>query len=167
MSRGPGWVEQKVEAVFKANGDNAFTTDDLCRRVYRPRSRKALPIEKKHRVAVIRAAKRVAERMGWTWLMSWGRGGTLVFADACNVMSYAMGREKCSNYFGVTYSDDKLRARLALGGRDHHFIIEGGAWWIHTQMAIADRNGDAARAALLQAELDKGLAAIAESLNQL
>jgi hypothetical protein len=57
MSKGPGRVERIIEAVFAAEPDNAFTIEDLCDRVY-----PGEPIEKKHRVSVLRAAKQVAKR---------------------------------------------------------------------------------------------------------
>jgi hypothetical protein len=58
MSRGPGQIERAVKAVFDAEPRQVFTTDDLCARVYRG----ATVIEKKHRVSVIRAARRVIQR---------------------------------------------------------------------------------------------------------
>jgi hypothetical protein len=35
MSRGPGRVVRAIEGVFAAESDNAFTTAELCERVYR------------------------------------------------------------------------------------------------------------------------------------
>jgi hypothetical protein len=77
MSKGPGQVEQIIEAVFKAEPDNAFTIEDLCDRVY-----PGEPIEKKHRVSVLRAAKKVAKRRGEIDTMTGeGLGGTSIFFD--------------------------------------------------------------------------------------
>ena len=60
MSRGPGRIERAIASAFAAEPDNAFTIGDLCIRVYPEIARGfALP-EKKHRVAVLRAAKKVA-----------------------------------------------------------------------------------------------------------
>ena len=50
MSRGPGRVQRSILALIKDEPDGAWTTDDLCRHIYGERS-----IEKKHRVAVLRA----------------------------------------------------------------------------------------------------------------
>src|SRR5258707_15595741 len=88
MSNGPGPVEQIIEAVFAAEPDNAFTIEDLCDRVY-----PGEPIEKKHRVSVLRAAKQVAKRRGEIDTMTGeGLGGTLIFFDQYCAPSYAMAQ---------------------------------------------------------------------------
>jgi hypothetical protein len=95
MSMGLGRVGRVVEATFRAEPDNAFTTEDLCDRAYPgtnwiPRAR---------RNAVMRAAKDLAARrpeLGLQWFVSDGLGGTLVFFSRHNVMSYAMARNKAS-----------------------------------------------------------------------
>jgi hypothetical protein len=60
MSRGPGRIEHAIEAVFTAAPDDAYTTEDLIDRAYPGLDR----VEKKHRVAVLRAAKKVCNRIG-------------------------------------------------------------------------------------------------------
>jgi hypothetical protein len=52
MSKGAGRVERAIAGVFEAEPDNAFTVEDLCDRAYPGEL-----VEKKHRVAVLRAAK--------------------------------------------------------------------------------------------------------------
>jgi hypothetical protein len=58
MCKGPGRIERAIAAALDAEPDGAFTTDDLCDRVYRGVNR----IEKKHRVAVLRAASNLMKR---------------------------------------------------------------------------------------------------------
>jgi len=58
MSRGPGRVERAIKAAFDAEPTRVFTTEYLCTHVYAG----AIKIEKKHRVSLIRAAKRVLQR---------------------------------------------------------------------------------------------------------
>ncbi len=58
MSRGPGRVERAIKAAFDAEPTRVFTTEYLCTHVYAG----TLKIEKKHRVSLIRAAKRVLQR---------------------------------------------------------------------------------------------------------
>ncbi len=58
MSRGPGRVERAIKAAFDAEPTRVFTTEYLCAHVYAGATR----IEKKHRVSLIRAAKRVLQR---------------------------------------------------------------------------------------------------------
>ena len=57
MSRGPGWVERRLQALFTGTRKPAFTTTELCQQVYGVKH-----VHKKHRVSVLRAVKRVAER---------------------------------------------------------------------------------------------------------
>ena len=57
MSRGPGRVEESLRALFRDQPDGIFTTAELCRDVYGRRR-----IDKKHRVAVLRALKSLARR---------------------------------------------------------------------------------------------------------
>src|SRR6185312_1628273 len=62
MSRGPGRVERAIKAAFDAEPTRVFTTEYLCTLVYGG----AIKIEKKHRVSLIRAAKRVLQReLNW------------------------------------------------------------------------------------------------------
>lgn len=58
MSRGPGRVERAIKAAFDAEPNRVFTTECLCSYVYASSTK----IEKKHRVSLIRAAKRVLQR---------------------------------------------------------------------------------------------------------
>lgn len=55
MSRGPGHVARSLKEIFGRSPDGIFTTEALCRRIYRI----ARP-EKTHRVAVLRALKGLA-----------------------------------------------------------------------------------------------------------
>jgi len=160
MSRGPGKIEIAVQHVFDSEQDNAFTVEDLIDRVYTGVNR----IEKKHRVALIRSAKKVCGRSPeWTWLISGGIGGTLVFFSPYNVMSYSIGRTKgedCGNNYRVndprrarwphwkSLTDEDVRKQFSPGGQKYDRVIEGGAWWNHTQMAIAERDRDCSPEAL-------------------
>jgi hypothetical protein len=57
MSRGPGTVERRLRDIFAEDAKGVFLTSMLCQRVYRVRK-----VQKKHRVAVLRALKRLARR---------------------------------------------------------------------------------------------------------
>ncbi len=191
MSRGPGRVEQIIEAAFNAEPDNAFSVEDLCDRVY-PNQ----PAEKKHRVSVLRAAKNIAKRRSEIdTITGENLGGTLVFYDQYRVMSYAMARLKTdrlnryqsndkrdtwtlsrswakSTPYGDPgkgmvwrikkrrYNEEHLRARLSEEGPDHQHIIPGGAWWRHTEIRKAKRDGDVETVKRLKAEGEAALAAI-------
>ena len=76
MSRGPGHVERAIALAFKAEPMRVFTTEDLCRQVYQH-----LPvIKKKHRVSLIRAARKVLQREpNWRAARTQLPGAPLVF----------------------------------------------------------------------------------------
>jgi len=86
-SRGLGHVQRAIVAYFEAEPDNAFLLSELCERVYHGANR----IEKKHRVAVARAAKAIKTL---DHMKREALGGELVFYDPLNVLSYAMARKK-------------------------------------------------------------------------
>jgi hypothetical protein len=94
MSKGPGRVERAIAGVFEAEPDNAFTVEDLCDRAYPGEL-----VEKKHRVAVLRAAKNIAKRNSEIGART-GEclGGTIVFYNKYHVLSYAMARLKTDRH---------------------------------------------------------------------
>jgi hypothetical protein len=142
MSRGFGTVQRKIAEVLAANPDDAFTVEELCRTVYG-----VSPAEKRHRVAVLRAAKALAEKrpeIGWTGSSGFG----LAFFNITSVMSYARARIKATRW-----SSD-IDARLAPGGRHYKDIVEGGEWWLRVQVWTARMNNDTARLAELQPMID-------------
>ena len=61
MSRGPGHVERAITRAFTDNPTQTYTTDELSAIVYPT----VAVLAKRHTVAVLRAAERVAKRMGW------------------------------------------------------------------------------------------------------
>ena len=76
MSRGPGRIERAIAAILDGEPNNAFTTEDLCERVYPGVNR----VEKKHRVAVLRAANKLVKRRDNTECMRCENlGGTRVY----------------------------------------------------------------------------------------
>jgi hypothetical protein len=102
-------------------------------------------IEKKHRVAVLRAADNVAKRLGhWEkWQCKrFGRrtlsGVGAVFVNVIDLHSYAIGRlraDSCHAHETITEPE----ARLEPDGKDFKFIERGGAWWIHVERTRAKR----------------------------
>jgi hypothetical protein len=55
MSRGPGRVQQQLIEIFSKKPKAAFSTEQLCRKVFRTEN-----VQKKHRVSVLRALKRMS-----------------------------------------------------------------------------------------------------------
>jgi hypothetical protein len=67
MSKGPGRIERAIVSILDAAPDRAFTTKELCKRVYGTGY-----VEKKHRVAVLRAARQIVARRNTTLRIHWG-----------------------------------------------------------------------------------------------
>ena len=170
MSRGPGKVERAIEALFAKEPDNAFTTNELSARVYSGVD----SIEKKHRVAVVRAAKAIAKRRDdIAYLASHGLGGMLVFYRYYDLMSYAMARLKSESTYEhndkrLAWAKDeaKLRAQLAKGGQHSHLLTKGGAWRLHIEQRLARRDGNDERAAEIETELNARLARTMEAFKK-
>ena len=55
MSRGPGWIQERLLEIFSNARGEALSTTELCRKVYGE-----VAIHKKHRVAVLRAVRKLA-----------------------------------------------------------------------------------------------------------
>jgi hypothetical protein len=161
MSKGLGHVGRAVLAAFEDEPDNAFTTEELCERVYGRNPSRA------GRVAVLRAVKGLAARRPDLGVASWAaetRGGQTVFFRERHVMSYAMARLKSEGRWFGWHTEAQLRAMLAPGGFYHHCIQPGGAWVRFTAMAIAKRDGDHAALKRLEAEQERVMNALTESV---
>jgi hypothetical protein len=178
MSKGPGRIERAIASIFDTEPGNAFTTEDLCERVYPGINR----VEKKHRVAVLRAARTLmCRRDTLAAMVCENLGQTQVLFDCTNVMSYAMARLKCeylSNYRSKNprisrwqiRDEQQLRDQLS-EPRRHAYLSEGGAWWTHVQSWTAElearRAGDADRLVEVQRERDERNAKINRALGVL
>ena len=142
MSKGPGRVERAIEALFKSKPNDAFATWELCWRVYPNIAR----LERTHKVAVTRAAKKVCARLSdWQSTRTWYRGGELVFFNHASVKSYGLARRMSDSRH---LNDKQIRASLKRGGDHHGYVVEGGTWWRHVQLYIADRDGDTSERAM-------------------
>jgi hypothetical protein len=102
MSRGPGRLERAIRVLFEAKTDEAFSTDDLCEVCYPgvPSYTSQLVtddtislepgMQRKHRVAVLRAANKVLRGLpDWRVTAANGLGPTSVFFNAASVPSTA------------------------------------------------------------------------------
>jgi hypothetical protein len=143
MSKGAGRVQRSIEAAFTGRPDDAHTTEDLIAGAYPGLDR----IEKKHRVAVLRAARSICKRLP-EWEV-WHRA-SVVFVNRASVMSYAVGRLKADNSSqyringtgpGRLALAGKIQERLAPGGEDYHRVVKDGAWWRHTEQWKTDNGG--------------------------
>ena len=164
MSRGAGRVEQAIFAAFSVVG-MSYTVVDLFKHAYPD----AAQLERKHRVAIKRAAYNSCLKTGWTTLRRDNRGGGYIYYDPCDVISYASARLKGREYryqsqdkwirrFNPT-TDEEISSQLEVGGESYDLVVEGGTWWKHSRMAQAKQDGDDATYSHLKAENDAALAA--------
>jgi hypothetical protein len=176
MSKGPGRLERAIAAIFTAEPEVALTTEEMCLRVY------GEPVEKKHRVAIVRATRKVMARNPDICCHEGGNlGGQLVFFRGDVVMSRGLARLKADNlseyrnndpryaqYRGSGFrppEESELLAQLHEGGRYHHLVTANGAWCRHTEMHIAEQTDDVARLALLQGKQEAALTTSLARLN--
>jgi hypothetical protein len=73
MSRGAGRIERAVISLVQAEPTNGFTVRELCERIY------GVPAEKKRRVSVLRAMKRVSDHHPDIGLLTRHGVGTVIY----------------------------------------------------------------------------------------
>src|SRR4051794_41073612 len=101
MSKGPGKVQRAIAVAFTTD-DAAFLTVELCEIVY-----PGVPIEKRHRIALARAAKGMP---GIESLECKRLGGERVYFDPTRVMSYAIARLKADTDSDYRNNDPRVAA---------------------------------------------------------
>ena len=156
MSKGPGRIERAIAEILDREPDNAFTTEDLCEKIYRTKH-----VERNHRIAVMRAAANLAKRRDnmRIWRSS-NLGRTKIYLTLDNVMSYSMAWLKSDyiyryrshdervNWWKGAYTEEKLRALLTKGGKFYEHVRRGGSWWKNVEsfkaQLAAQRSGDKA-----------------------
>lgn len=153
MSRGPGRIERAIEAAFRAEPSRAFTVEALALVVFRGINR----IEKKHRVAVLRAAHSVAERSGWRVM----REGGLSFYNPVELRSYAQAmlrfHARGDTARGITAGLERNLYALddpSIKVDWRQYMEPGSSWWEVVEIERCRRSGDHARADELQAKRD-------------
>ena len=152
MSKGPGRIERAILATFIAEPDNAFTTADLCSRIYRVNQ-----ASKRHRVAVLRALTNVAAR---THAM--GIGGRADHFEFVMFNRYSQASyERAELMWMDAERRELVMAREQLetdyAGGLHAKAFEPGKgheWW-RVQYWIAERDGDTAKLAEADAALER------------
>ena len=156
MSKGPGKIERAVAALF-ADPTRTWTAEDLAVEVYG--DERGWPDQNKgHRVAVLRAARRVAARLGWRHDNLHGTGtGTMLFYRADNETSFvAMRLRRRQRYIGSAEAAEWLAEERCRGQPSTNSIQphDWDDWRTEFGIAALDQEGDAAGAARLQQQLD-------------
>jgi hypothetical protein len=117
-----GKLERAIREHLAAHPDEAFSTDELAEHCY-PNAR---PLARKHRVSVLRAARKVVSAgPDWAWQVADSHGGSLVFFNQASVQSRAMARIMASQ--AVAYHSPKRRERLRWARSD--FIMTDVLEW--------------------------------------
>jgi hypothetical protein len=150
MSKGPGRIERAIQAAFTRHPERSFSTDELgpiaCPGLDR--------LEKKHRVAVARAAGNVMNRMPWGAYRAGGTGGRLFYCNFANPRSAGLGLER-SRRPDIPLPDLEQRFDDP-ADRCWEETQPGGVFDLHCQIDRARRSGDAAdELARLQEALKK------------
>jgi hypothetical protein len=134
-----GRIQRAVGEIFDRERDNAFTTEDLCERIW-----PHLNWFKKHqRNTVLRAVRVIAsQRPEIQWLYNQRLGGTVVFFRHDEVMSYAMARLKADRFQRYRIprlswsSEADLRRELDTESY-RKLIGPGGAWRRQVEIFLA------------------------------
>ena len=126
MSRGPGQIERAIRALFDASPDLAFVTDELAEHCY-----PGIPIERKHQVAVLRAAHHVADPdPNWDSIRTDDNGA--VFLNRDSIESYGMGKLIAHSYY---------HTKNSAMGKGHASVVARGCY----PFGLAARSREAAR----------------------
>jgi hypothetical protein len=122
MSRGPGRIERIVEQTLH-DTDRSFTVEELAKLAYPT----ITDVQKKHRVAVLRAINKVAKQMLiWTF-RTYTPPWRCIFTVGNNVRSYAHGLLRHS-WWNAERSLDEIEKILA--DPEIKSVMEpGGFWW--------------------------------------
>ncbi len=142
-----GRIQRVLVKIFDRERDNAFTTEDLCERIWPD----LYPdqIKQSHRSTVIRAARHIAsQRPEIQWLHSQRLGGSLVFFRHDEVMSYAMARLKADRFQRyrsprLLRSRDEGALRRELDDESYRKLIGPGGAWRRQVEIFLDRRGQA------------------------
>jgi hypothetical protein len=139
-----GRIQRVLIKIFDRERDNAFTTEDLCERIWPDLYPEQ--IKKSHYGTVIRAVRHIAsQRPEIQWLYSQRLGGTLVFFRHDEVMSYAMAQLKADRFQRyrsprLHWSRDEGALRRELDDESYRKLIgPGGAWRRQVEIFLARR----------------------------
>jgi hypothetical protein len=129
---------RKIDSLFRTDPEGVFSTADLCLHVYGLEAYStAFQFPKKQRVAVIRAAHRIAKKHpGIHRWKSVARGSSWFWFHHDNVMSYSIARIRANSNLETNQD-----ARKELSEPDlQSLITPGGSWWANVQEWIAKRD---------------------------
>src|SRR3954471_16507234 len=147
MSRGPGKRERAIDAMFIAQPSRAFTVEALAAIAFPGVNR----IEKKHRVATLRAAHNVAKRLRWKMMKGGDTGDGLTFYNPVDLRSYAEAQVRyvARSDLRRGCTDSLERGLSALDDPASEWaqsMQPGGTWWEKVEIERCRRSGNHKRA---------------------
>jgi hypothetical protein len=131
VSRGPGCIQRVIEAVFRDNPSATYSAAELAALAYPG----AVSIEKKHRVATIRAADAAAHECRW-WRAPAERTSHVIYGNPVNIRSYAMWKLRCMAQTNE-HNPDQMAALLDdpnVPQSRWRWLQPGGWWWKHVEI---------------------------------
>jgi hypothetical protein len=149
MSKGPGAVERTILKLLADNPDRAFSVIDIGSELY------GHPLCKKHRVSILRAIHSLArKRRDIGYCIS--SFGAAVY-NLRSLRGHALAGLK-TDWVYCKHSEALLAEHLSTWGAAK-LAESTGEWWLGWQIAIAERDSDTARLAVLEVEQRKAFAA--------
>lgn len=155
MSRGPGRIQRAIEDAFRQNPSATYAVDDLATLAYPGVNR----IEKKHRVAVLRAGAMAAEACGWWYGQAERPGHPVVYCNPLDVRSYAAWNMR-RDFLEGALTAEQIKAALDDPKAWHsrwNWLQPDGAWWQHVEINKARAAGEDTRADTMVVELNASL----------
>lgn len=136
MSRGPGRIERAIEQAFTEQPATAFSVEELASHCYPGLNRP----EKRHRVAILRSADKVAARLWWQARRSEASGHAVIYHNALNARSIAVGKMRAG--YGYSAADAERMADDPSVHRSQWSQIQpGGVWARHAAINAMLRDG--------------------------
>jgi hypothetical protein len=131
MSRGPGHIERAIEQALR-DTDRSFIVEELAKLAYPD----IAAVEKKHRVAVLRAISNVEKKIPLWFFRTYTPPWRLIMTNRNNVRSYAHGFLRYS-WWNAERTLDEIENILR--DPEIQLVMEpGGIWWTNVEINKAE-----------------------------
>jgi hypothetical protein len=155
-TRGRGRLQKAIEAAFRQNPSKTYSVEELAPIAYPELGE----IEKKHRVAILRAASAASEACGWCYRCAERPGHPMIYGNPTDLRSYATWHMRLDCLTGDMAPDQLATAFDDPNDAAWKRVQPGGAWWCHVEIYNARAAGDAERAKQVEEELAASIEAM-------